>query len=92
VLAKFDLDFVRASGFRTKMAFYKSMITEGVADTVGTIKNRQDLFHPSFSNRRRGWWHKGNAYLHRKTLIDSLFMNYDATEFADLVRLYIRDK
>lgn len=45
-LAKFDLDFVQAFGFETKTAFYENMVSKGVADTTGTIKNRQDLFDP----------------------------------------------
>jgi hypothetical protein len=91
-LAKFDLNFVYAFGFKTKTAFYDSMVSKGVADTVGTIKNRQDLFDPFFDNKRRGWWQKGNTYLHRKTLIDSLFSSYDATELATVVKFYIKDK
>ena len=67
-LAKFDLDFVKAFGLETKTAFYESMISKGVADTIGTIKNRQDLFDPFFDNKRKGWWQKGNTYLHRKNI------------------------
>jgi len=67
-LAKFDLDFVKAFGLETKTAFYESMISKGVVDTIGTIKNRQDLFDPFFDNKRKGWWQKGNTYLHRKNI------------------------
>jgi hypothetical protein len=91
-LAKFDLDFVRKFGFSTKTAFYKNMISKGIVDTVGVVKNRQDLFDPFFSNKRKGWWQKGNTYLHRKTLIDSLFGNYDAGEYVNAVKLYMADK
>jgi hypothetical protein len=91
-LSKFDLDFVQAFGFKTKTAFYENMISKGVAETIGTIKNRQDLFDPFFNNTRKGWWQKGNAYLHRKLFIDSLFIKCDAGQFADIVKLYIRDK
>jgi len=62
-LTKFDLDFVQAFGFETKAAFYENMVSKGVADTTGTIKNRQDLFDPFIDNKRKGWWQKGNAYL-----------------------------
>lgn len=65
-LAKFDIEFVQAFGFGTKTAFYRNIISQGIADTIGTIKNRQDLFDPFFDNKRQGWWQKGNAYLHRK--------------------------
>jgi len=33
-LAKFDLNFVRAFGFTTKTAFYKSMISKGIANSM----------------------------------------------------------
>ena len=91
-LAKFNLDFVRAFGFTTKAAFYRNIISRGIADSIGTVKNRQDLFDPFFENKRKGWWQKGNVYLHRKIFIDSLFANYNASEFASIVKLYIRDK
>ena len=45
-----------------------------------------------FDNGRKGWWQKGTTYLHRKTFIDSLFGTLHATEFADVVKLYIRSK
>ena len=91
-LAKFGLDFVREFGITTKAAFYKDIMLRGIADSVGTVKNRQDLFDPFFDNKRKGWWQKGNTYLHRKIFIDSLFANYNAIEFADIVKLYIREK
>lgn len=91
-LAKFDLNFVQELGFKTKIAFYKSLVSKGVADTVGTIKNRQDLFDPFFDNKRKGWWQKGNTYLHRKLFTDSRFLAHNATQFANMVRLCIKDK
>jgi len=86
------MDFIKEFGFSTKTAFYEDMVSKGVADIVGTVKNRQDLFDPFFSNKRKGWWQKGNTYLHRKTLIDSLFGNYDVGEYVNAVKLYIADK
>lgn len=91
-LAKFDIDFVRNYGFSTKSAFYAYIISIGVADTVGVIKNRQDLFDPFFSNPRAGWWQKGNTYLHRKEHIDGLFGSYEVEEYVNVVKLYIADK
>ena len=41
--------------------------------------------------RRKGWWQKGDAYIHRKILIDSLFGNEDAKGFANIVKLYLKD-
>jgi hypothetical protein len=65
-LAKFDLQFVKEFGFKTKSAFYEYIVSFGIADTVGTVKNRQDLFDPFFDNQRKGWWQKGNAYIPSK--------------------------
>jgi len=91
-LAKFDLAFVKAFGYKTKSSFYSHMIKIGIAETVGTVKNRQDLFDPFFANTRKGWWQKGNAYIHRKIFIDSLFGNLDVTSYADVVKLYLKAK
>ncbi len=90
-LAKFDMNFVRCLGFNTKSALYKSLVDAGVAETVGTIKNRQDLFDPFFDSGRKGWHHKGEAYIHRKHLIDSLFGSLDAKEYAKIVQISISE-
>lgn len=87
-LAKFDLDFVKQFGFRTKTQLYEYLVGNGIAATTDTIKNRQDLFDPFFENRRKGWWQKGDAYLHRKRTIDSLFGEYDAKAFAKIALHY----
>ncbi len=91
-LAKFDLDFIKAFGFKTKSAFYSHIVKIGIAETVGTVKNRQDLLDPFFATKRKGWWQKGDAYIHRKVFIDSLFGNLDVKSFADVVKLYLKDK
>ena len=71
-LAKFNDAFIREFGCDTKTSFYKFCLENGIADTVGTISNRQDLFDPFFpENGRRGWWQKGDAYIHRKIFIDN---------------------
>lgn len=88
-LAKFDKDFVREFGFKTKTAFFQHIVDLKIAETIGIVKNRQDLFDPFFDNPRRGWWQKGNAYIHRKILIDSLFGNYGVKQFVAMVQLYI---
>ena len=90
-LAKFDMDFVKQFGCKTKTDFYEEMVKRGVGETVGTIKNRQDLFDPFFPNDRKGWWQKGDAYIHRKHFIDSLFGDADAKNFADIVKLYLQN-
>ena len=90
-LAKFGLPFVRALGFQTKTGLYEQLVKMGVAETSGVIKNRQDLFDPFFPNGRKGWWQKGEAYIHRKKLIDSLFGELNPSEFADVVRLALTD-
>lgn len=84
--------FVKFFGFKTKTAFYDYIIHLGIAETIGTVKNRQDLFDPFFDNERRGWWQKGDAYIHRKIFIDSLFGSLDANSYANIVKLYIEDK
>lgn len=91
-LAKFDMSFVNFFGFKTKTALYEYIVQQGIADTVGTVKNRQDLFDPFFDNKRRGWWQKGDAYIHRKNFIDSLFGSLDANAFANIVKLYLAEK
>lgn len=90
-MAKFGMEFVREFGLQTKTTFYEYIIRCGVAETVGTVKNRQDLFDPFFDNARKGWWQKGNAYIHRKKFIDSLFGEYDVKNYAEIVKLYLRN-
>ncbi len=89
-LAKFNMDFVKHFGFQTKTAFYEYIVRLKIADTIGTVKNRQDLFDHFFDNGRKGWWQKGNTYIHRKILIDSLFESLTAQEFASIVQFYIQ--
>lgn len=90
-LAKFDNDFIREFNFSTKSSFYKFCVENGVAEQVGVVKNRMDLFDPFFPNDRKGWWQKGNTYIHRKYLIDSLFGNEFVKEYADIVKLYLKN-
>ncbi|KOY85773.1 phenylalanyl-tRNA synthetase subunit alpha [bacterium 336/3] len=90
-LSKFDDNFIKEFGFKTKTSFYEYCVSIGIAETVGTIKNRMDLFDPFFDNDRKGWWQKGDAYIHRKLLIDSLFGNEDVKGFANIVKLYLQD-
>ena len=75
-LAKFEKDLIAAMGFQTKSAFFIDLIQRGVAKTVGTLKNRQDLFNPLVRGGRTGWWQNGDRYLHRKILLDSLFCSF----------------
>ncbi len=91
-LAKFNHQFIEQFGFPTKSSFYESLVKQGIASTSSTIKNRQDLFDPFFDNSRKGWWQKGNAYIHRKIFIDSLFGDLDVKSYAEVVQLYIADK
>lgn len=88
-LAKFSMDFVKEFGFKTKTAFYNYVVELSIAETTGTVKNRQDLFDPFFESGRKGWWQKGNTYIHRKILIDSLFGDLDSAQFAGMVKIYI---
>ena len=47
-LAKFDKEFIAQFGFKSKSSFYQYLIEIGVCETVGTIKNRQDMLDPFF--------------------------------------------
>ena len=89
-LAKFEGDLVKALGFKTKSALFKSLIERGVAQTRGTLKNRQDLFNPIVRNAKVGWWQNGDRYLHRKTLLDSLFGDLDAEGYAAMLANYLQ--
>lgn len=90
-LSKFNDDFIKEFGFNTKTAFYEYCVNYNVAKTVGTIKNRMDLFDYFFpENGRKGWWQKGNTYLHRKILIDNLFGDENVYEYANIVKLYMQ--
>jgi hypothetical protein len=91
-LSKFNMKFIRAFGYKTKQGFYDYMVSLGIAETGSTIKNRQDLFDPFFDNGRKGWWQKGDTYIHRKHLIDSLYGDLSVACFADIVKLYLVEK
>jgi len=92
-LAKFNLELLKQFGFATKSAFYRYLVSQQVAQTAGTIKNRQDLFDPLFPNSiRKGWWQQGEKYIHRKEFIDSLFGDLDAHAFSEVIKLYLREK
>lgn len=91
-LSKFNDEFIKAFGFNTKTAFYEYCVAIGISDTVGTVKNRMDLFDHFFpDNGRKGWWQKGDAYIHRKLLIDSLFGNETVKEYSNIVKLYLKE-
>jgi len=78
--------------FWTGIRFYdennlnKIRTPTGMAISRGMIRNRQDLLAPCFSNKRKGCWQNGSPYLRVKTLIDSLFAPYDASEFAGVLK------
>ena len=91
-LAKFDTRFVGCFGFKTKTSFYKYIVQIGICDTVGTVKNRQDIFDPFFDNDRKGWWQRGDVYIHRKIHIDSLFGLLDVYDFAQVVKFHLQEK
>jgi hypothetical protein len=92
-LAKFNLELPKQFGFATKSSFYDFLVKQEVAETAGTIKNRQDLFDPLFPNSvRKGWWQKGHTYMHRKEFIDSQFGDLDARAFGEVIKLYMKEK
>ena len=90
-LSKFDNAFIAQFGFRTKTDFYNFCVSINLCDTGSVIKNRMDLFDPFFPNNRKGWWQKGNTYIHRKYFIDNLFGNESVEEYADIVKMYLKD-
>lgn len=91
-LSKFNDKFIKEFGFTTKMAFYEYCVKNDIAETTGTVKNRMDLFDPFFpENGRKGWWQKGDTYIHRKILIDNLFGNEDVKGYANIVKLYMKE-
>ena len=91
-LSKFNDGFIKEFGFNTKTAFYQYCVDNSIADSVGTVKNRMDLFDHFFPNNgRRGWWQKGDAYIYRKILIDSLFGHENTKGYSDIVKLYLKE-
>lgn len=91
-LAKFNDHFIQEFGFSKKIRFYNFCVDNQIAETVGTVKNRMDLFDHFFPNNgRKGWWQKGDAYIHRKILIDSLFGNENVKNYANIVKLYMKE-
>lgn len=91
-LSKFNDDFIKEFGFKTKISFYEYCVKIGIAETIGTVKNRMDLFDHFFPNNgRKGWWQKGDVYIHRKYLIDSLFGNENLNGYANIVKLYLKE-
>lgn len=90
-LSKFNNDFIKEFGFKTKTAFFNYFVEIGIAETGSVVKNRMDLFDPFFPNNRKGWWQKGNAYIHRKLLIDSLFGGENVKNYTNIVKLYLKE-
>jgi hypothetical protein len=91
-LSKFGFDFVHAFNLKTKFDFYKYIVDIGIAETIGTVKNRQDLFDGmETTGPRKGWWQKGPVYKHRKDYIDSLFGSLNSKEYADVFKLSIQE-
>lgn len=90
-MAKFDNEFIKQFGFKTKVSFFDYFVEIGIVDTGSVVKNRMDLFDPFFENSRKGWWQKGKAYIHRKLLIDNLFGNENVEGYANIVKLFLKD-
>jgi hypothetical protein len=90
-LAKFDNDFIKQFGFKTKTSFFNYFVELGIVETGSVVKNRMDLFDPFFENNRKGWWQKGDVYIHRKQLIDSLFGNESVVGYSNIIKLYLID-
>jgi hypothetical protein len=89
-LAKFDLDFTKEFGYKTKTSFSQFIVDIGLANSIKAVSNRQDTFDPYFDNGRKGWWQR-NQRKHIKLFIDNLFGNENAKGFANIVKFYIKD-
>jgi hypothetical protein len=91
-LSKFNDEFIKQFGFNAKINFFNYFVEIGIVQTGSVVKNRMDLFDPFFPNNgRKGWWQKGDAYIHRKHLIDNLFGNENVTEYSNIVKLYLKE-
>lgn len=91
-LSKFNDGFIKEFGFTTKTNFFNYFVEIGIVETGSVVKNRMDLFDPFFpDNGRKGWWQKGDAYIHRKYLIDSLFGSENVKGYSDIVKLYLKE-
>ncbi len=91
-LSKFDNKFIEKFGFSSKNSFFQFCVDNKVCNTIGTVKNRMDLFDHFFpNNNRKGWWQKGDTYINRKILIDNLFGDAEVDEYADIVKMYLKD-
>jgi hypothetical protein len=90
-LSKFNNTFITQFGFTTKTDFYNYCVSINLCSTGSVVKNRMDLFDPFFPNDRKGWWQKGNTYIHRKYFIDNLFGNENVSEYTDIVKLYLQE-
>ena len=90
-LAKFDMSFVQEFGFQVKQRFFEYIVEVGVAETVGTVKNRQDVFEPFFAhNHRQGWRQRENKYIYReKVYFDSVLGSDNVQIYAKIVKLYL---
>ena len=92
-LSKFDANFVREYGFKTKSSFYEYIVSLGIAETIGVVKNRQDLFDGmTGGGQRKGWWQKGDMYKHRKDKINALFGNLDVSGYIEVVKIAIEEE
>ena len=88
-LSKFETSFIKQFGFNNKSLFYNFIVENKIAETIGTVKNRQDLFDPFFDNGRKGWHQKSSQYISRKNYIDSFFENENVVSFANIVKTMI---
>jgi len=91
-LSKFNIEFIKEFGFNTKSEFYTFCVKNKIAETIGTVKNRMDLFDHFFPhNGRKGWWQKGDTYIHRKIFIDSLFGDENVQGYTNVVKFYMKN-
>ena len=89
-MAKFDMDFVKEFSQPNRSAFARYIVQLGIASSERAVTNQRDSFDPYFDNGRRGWFQR-NQREHIKLYIDSLFGNANAHEYANIVKMYIKE-
>jgi hypothetical protein len=88
-LAKFEEKLIASLGFKSKEEFYRDLVARGLANTRGTLKNRQDLFNPLVRGGKVGWWQNRDRYLHRKIQLDTMFGHLTPEAYSAMLRQYL---
>lgn len=90
-LSKFNHEFIKQFDCKNKEQFLSVFCRFWLVKTKSVVKNRQDLFDPYFDNGRLGWWQKKEVYEHRKLLIDGLFGAENVVNYANTIKLILKN-